>query len=184
MQLETKRLILRPFTEEDAEDVYTYARDPRVGPPAGWKPHRSLEESREIIRTVFSQPGVFAVVRKADGRVVGSVGFTGRHRKEARGTDDELGYSLDAGCWGQGLIPEAVEALLHYGFEELELDTIWCEHYDGNQRSRRVIHKSGFTFRFLRMQRLPDFDGERRLVMVYSMTRPQWEARQRGGGGA
>ena len=61
MILETPRLVLRPFTPADAEDLYDYARDPRVGPIAGWSPHRSMEESREIIRTVFAAPHVFAV---------------------------------------------------------------------------------------------------------------------------
>ena len=55
-QLETKRLFLRPFQKNDAADLYEYAKDPKVGLPAGWPPHRSLEESREIIRTVFSAP--------------------------------------------------------------------------------------------------------------------------------
>lgn len=175
MELETERLILRPFTEEDADSLYEYARDPRVGCPAGWKPHESLEESREIIRTVFSAPGVFAVALKESGKAVGSAGFTGRHRKEAAGPDDEIGYSLNPAYWGRGLIPEAVRELLRYGFEELGLNTIWCEHYDGNQKSRRVIRKCGFQFRFLRMQEVPDL-GETRLALCYSMTRRAWEA--------
>ena len=54
MILETPRLWLRPFRDSDAADVYAYARDPQVGPIAGWQPHKSQEESREIIRTVFS----------------------------------------------------------------------------------------------------------------------------------
>lgn len=175
MELETERLILRPFTEEDAADLYEYARDPRVGPPAGWKPHESPEESREIIRTVFSAPGVFAVVLKENGKAVGSAGFTGRHRKEAAGPDDEIGYSLSPDYWGRGLIPEAVRELLRYGFENLGLNTIWCDHYDGNQKSKRVIRKCGFRFRFLRMQEVPGL-GETRLALCYSMTRQAWEA--------
>ncbi|MBU5434594.1 GNAT family N-acetyltransferase [Pseudoflavonifractor sp. MSJ-37] len=178
MELETERLILRPFRPEDAMDLYAYAKDPRVGPPAGWRPHRSVEESREIIETVFSAPGVFAVVPKELGRAVGSAGFTGRHRKEARGADDEIGYSLSPAWWGRGLIPEAVEALLRYGFRDMGLDTIWCEHYDGNRKSKRVIRKCGFRFRFLRMQRVPDFGGEPRLSLIWSMDRRDWEARQ------
>lgn len=179
MRLETERLILRPFEAGDAEDLFSYAQDPRVGPPAGWKPHESLEESRKIIRTVFSEPGVFAVVHRQDGRVIGSAGFTGRHRKEAGGPDDEIGYSLDPAYWGRGLIPEAVEELLRYGFEDLGLHTIWCDHYDGNQKSKRVIRKCGFSFRFLRMQRLTAFGGEPRLVLCYAMKRTDW-ARTRG----
>ena len=84
-QLETKRLILRPFEAGDAEMLFSYARDPRVGPPAGWKPHESLEESREIIRTVFSEPETYAVVHRQDGRVRASPAGTGR-RPAARTT--------------------------------------------------------------------------------------------------
>ena len=178
MELYTKRLLLRPFTEEDAEDLYAYARDPRVGPAAGWTPHRSVEESREIIRTVFSEPGVFAVVEKESGKVIGSAGFTGRHRKELPGPDDQIGYSLSPAWWGRGLIPEAVEELLRYGFEDLGLRTIWCDHYDGNQKSKRVIRKCGFSFRFLRMQKVPTLNNEIRLALCYALTREAWKKRE------
>ena len=95
MRLETERLILRPFEAGDAEDLFSYAQDPRVGPPAGWKPHESLEESREIIRTVFSEPGVFAVVHRQDGRVIGSAG-TGR-RPEGRTTRSATPWTRPTG---------------------------------------------------------------------------------------
>ena len=178
MELYTKRLLLRPFTEDDAEDVYAYAQDPRVGPAAGWTPHQSVEESREIIRTVFSEPGVFAVVEKESGKVIGSAGLTGRHRKELPGPDDEIGYSLSPAYWGRGLIPEAVEELLRYGFEDLGLKTIWCDHYDGNQKSKRVIRKCGFPFRFLRMQKVPTLNNEIRLALCYALTREEWKKRE------
>ena len=58
MILETRRLRLRPFRDDDAADVYDYARDPRVGPIAGWQPHTSVEESREIIRTEIGRAHV------------------------------------------------------------------------------------------------------------------------------
>ena len=80
--LETPRLILRPFRDGDAADVYAYAHDSRVGPIAGWPPHRSIEESQEIIRTVFSAPGVFALEWKGTGQVIGSAGFVGNSPAE------------------------------------------------------------------------------------------------------
>lgn len=61
MVLETKRLNLRPWRETDAEVLFKYASDPDVGPHAGWPPHKSVEESLEIIRTVFSGEGMWAV---------------------------------------------------------------------------------------------------------------------------
>lgn len=57
----TDRLILRTWQESDADALYRYAKDPAVGPIAGWNPHQSVEESREIIRTVFAAPETYAV---------------------------------------------------------------------------------------------------------------------------
>lgn len=54
IELQTKRLILRPWQESDAEALYKYAQNPNIGPIAGWPPHASLENSREIIKTVLS----------------------------------------------------------------------------------------------------------------------------------
>lgn len=178
MELITERLILRPCTEADAEDLYAYAKDPRVGLAAGWRPHDSLEMTRERIRSALEAPDDFALADKDSGRLIGTAGFTGRHRKELPGPDDEIGYSLHPDYWGRGLMPEAVRALLRYGFEELGLRTIWCSHYDGNQKSKRVVLKCGFRYRFLRMQQIPDL-GETRLALVYAVTKEEWR-RQRG----
>ena len=94
MELSTPRLHLRPFRESDAEDLFDYARDIRVGPIAGWPPHESIEESRRIIATVFAKEGVFAMEDKASGRVIGSVGFVDGHPAgvQPHCPDDEIGY--------------------------------------------------------------------------------------------
>ena len=118
MMLKTERTLLRPFTEGDAEDLYAYAKDPRVGPIAGWKPHGSVEESREIIRTVFAAPNTFAVVERETGRVIGSAGFVqprSGSRPEAKAA--EIGYALHPDWWGMGLMPEVVEELHSHGIE-------------------------------------------------------------------
>ena len=171
--LETRRLVLRPFTELDAEDLYAYARDPRVGPIAGWKPHGSIEESREIIRTVFAAPNVFAVVEKATGKVIGSAGFVGQGHGDGAGPSDEIGYALSPAYWGRGLIPEAVERLIAYGFQDLGLREIWCAHYQENVRSRRVIEKSGFAYMFT--EHLSDEFFPDRPTLFYVLLREDWE---------
>ena len=109
MELSTPRLHLRPFQETDAEDLFDYARDLRVGPAAGWPPHPSIEESRRIIATVFAKEGVFAMEDKASGRVIGSVGFAGGHPVgvQPHCPDYEVGYALHPAFWGWGLTPEA-----------------------------------------------------------------------------
>ena len=119
MQLETKRTILRPFTEADAPDLFAYAKDPRVGPIAGWKPHESVEESREIIRTVFAKPDTFAVADRETGRVIGSAGFV-RHGKAWDGEKSQaIGYALSPAYWGRGIMPEVAAELLRFGFQDL-----------------------------------------------------------------
>ena len=170
--LETARTLLRPFTDADAPDLYAYAKDPRVGPAAGWRPHGSVEESLRIIHTVFSAPHVFAVVDRSGGHVVGSVGFVGRPRDE-EGLSDELGYALSPAFWGRGLMTEVAKRLLEYGFTELGMKAIWCSHYEENDRSRRVIEKCGFTHVF--DQRLSDEFAEDRLTRFYVLLREDWE---------
>ena len=62
MKMETERILLRPWQDSDAETLFKYASDPKVGPRAGWPPHKSVEESLEIIQTVFNAEGMWAVI--------------------------------------------------------------------------------------------------------------------------
>ena len=145
MILETERLILRPWAEDDAEELYKYAKDPNVGPMAGWPVHTSVLNSREIIRTVLSVPETYAVCLKETGKPIGSIGL---HRKDLAEADDEyeLGYWIGKPFWGQGIIPEASREILRYAFEDLGMNRIWCGYYDGNEKSRKVQVKLGFEY--------------------------------------
>ena len=91
MTLETERLILRPWEETDAEECYKYAKDPRVGPIAGWPVHTSVKNSRQVIRDMLMKPEIFAVVWKETGLPIGSIGL---HRNDLAEKEDEmeLGY--------------------------------------------------------------------------------------------
>jgi len=145
---ETDRLILRPWQESDAEDLYEFAKDPQVGPIAGWPVHTSVEHSREIIAGVLSKPETYAVVLKSEGRAVGSIGLMIGEASNLRLPMDEgeIGYWIGVPFWGQGLIPEAVNELIRYGFEKLGLKKIWCGYFDGNIKSKRVQEKCGFVY--------------------------------------
>ena len=148
MILETERLVLRPWQEFDAEDLYKYASHPDVGPIAGWPVHTSVENSREIIEGVLSAPETYAVVLKETGQPVGSIGLMlGKASNFGiPETEGEVGYWIGVPYWGQGLIPEAVREIMRYGFEELNLNKIWCGYFDGNLKSKRVQEKCGFQY--------------------------------------
>lgn len=175
MILQTKRLILRPWCEEDAEDLYRYASDPEVGPPAGWQPHTSVENSREIIHAVLSAPETYAVCLKEDGKPIGSIGF---HRADLAELDDEyeLGYWIGKPFWGQGLIPEASREMLRHAFLDLGMSRIWCGYYDGNVKSRRVQDKLGFVYHHTTEGIELAQMNEIRTGHVMLMTREIWEA--------
>lgn len=148
MILHTDRLILRSWEEKDAEDLYKYASHPEVGPIAGWPVHTSVENSREVIRDVLSMPDTYAMVLKETGHPVGSIGLMVGEASNLRVPDNEgeIGYWIGVPYWGQGLVPEAVREIMRYGFEDKQLDKIWCGYFEGNTKSKRVQEKCGFHF--------------------------------------
>ena len=174
---ETERLILRPWNEADAVDLYEYARDPEVGPAAGWPVHTSVENSREIITAVLSTAETYAVCLK-DNRAIGSVGLKlGEATDMTDGEDEcELGYWIGKPFWGQGLIPEAAEVLLSRAFDELKMNAVWCGYYDGNVKSRRVQDKLGFVYHHTTEGLFLPLLNETRTGHVMVMTRERWNA--------
>ncbi len=176
MLLKTERLGLRPWREEDAHDLYQYAKDPEVGPPAGWPPHTSIENSRQIIRDILSVPETYAVCLK-DGKVIGSIGLMMRDVTTMTDRDDEceLGYWIGKPFWGQGLIPEAARELLRHAFEDLGMRAVWCGYYEGNEKSRRVQEKLGFVYRYTTHGLDVKQMNEKRTGHTSLLTRERWQ---------
>ena len=177
---ETKRLILRPWTEDDAEELYRYAKDPKVGPAAGWPTHTSIDDSREIIKNVFSADEMYAVVLKSTDKPVGSIGFlmgSNSNLGTLPADECEIGYWLGVPYWGQGLIPEASMVLLDYAFNKLGMNKVWCAYFEDNNQSKRVQEKCGFKYQYTRKDAPVSLLGETRTELVSSLTREEWERR-------
>ena len=175
--LETERLILRRWEKNDAESLYEYAKDPDVGPIAGWPAHRSIEESRDVIKNVFNGKEAYAICLKTDNRAIGAIELKLNGHTDMTERDDEceLGYWLGKPFWGQGIVPEAVKEMLRHAFEEIGMTTVWVGYYEGNAKSKRVQEKCGFRYRW----KSEDVDvpllHEKRTGHVSSMTRDQWQ---------
>lgn len=166
--LETERLILRQWKFSDSKDLFEYAKDPNVGPNAGWSPHEDEEESKNIIK-MFIDNDEYAIVHKADNKVIGSIGlFNTQNLPES---SQEIGYVLSPKYWGNGLIPEAVEKLKQYGFNEMKLEEIWCGHYDFNSQSKRVNEKCGFEYQHTQKDTLVNLDGREVNTLMYKISR-------------
>ena len=146
MRIETERLVLRPWREDDAADLYRFASDPEVGPAAGWAPHRDVADSLNVLKTILMKDQTWAITIKPSDEGVGSIGVFPGGREEQQG-EYEIGYWIAKPFWGNGYVPEAVKALLSLYFA-FGAERMWCAHAEGNDRSRRVIEKCGFAYRF------------------------------------
>lgn len=175
--LETERLILRKWKEEDVESLFEYAKDPEIGPAAGWPPHKSVEESRAVIKNVFDGAECYAICEKEKNIAIGAVELklNGYTNKTKRDDECELGYWLGQPFWGRGYMPEASRELLRHGFEDLGMTTIWCAYYDGNLKSKRVQEKLGFVYHHTCNEVPVPLLHEVRVEHTNVMTKEHWE---------
>ena len=175
--LMTQRLILRRWNQKDAEDLYRYACDPDVGPIAGWPPHKSIDESRAVIRDVLNGREAYAICLKEDGRAIGAIELKLNGHTDLTDRDDEceMGYWLGKPFWGRGIVPEAVTEMLRRAFEDIGMQKVWVGYYEGNSKSKRVQEKC--RFRFQRKSEGVDVPlmQEKRTGYVSSLTKDQWQ---------
>jgi ribosomal-protein-alanine N-acetyltransferase len=147
--LETERLILRAFNEGDLQDFHVYASVEGVGEAAGWAHHESMADTQKVLDIYIASHRTFAIVEKCSGKVIGSFGIEVSakifRKNYTKSEIAEIGYVLARDYWGQGLMPEAVMAVLEYLFTTFDFRAVGCGHFVQNVRSRRVIEKCGFS---------------------------------------
>ena len=175
--METERLILRKWTEADAASLYEYAKNPAIGPIAGWPPHKSIEESKEVIQTVFNGAECYAICEKENDIAIGAIELMLNGHTDMTERDDEceLGYWIGQPFWGRGYVPEVAAELLRRAFEDLGMTTVWCGYYDGNQKSKRVQEKLGFVFHHTCDEVPVPLLNEVRVGHTNVLTKEQWE---------
>ncbi|HEX5441175.1 MAG TPA: GNAT family N-acetyltransferase [Ktedonobacterales bacterium] len=174
--LTTRRLRLRGIRPNDAEAIFATASDEETMRFIGRAIHRTIEDTRDYMqlqqlsyaeRTVIRW-GI--TLRDDDDRVIGSCSLhhfdEGYHRAE-------VGYELNRAHWGQGIMPEAVSAVLTYGFTEMGLHRIEAIIDDANARSKSLLLKLGFQYEGNLRQRFVSrkgFEDE----YYYGLLRDEW----------
>lgn len=173
----TSRLILRAWRQSDYKDLYEYASSELLGPRAGWKSHKSEEESKEIINMFIKNNDSYAIVLKEKNNVIGGIGLHRRRPDTPLNEleEREIGYVLNPSYLGNEYVPEAVKALIDYGFRNLNLDLIWYGHFDFNSNSKRVNEKCGFNYKFTRRERLIVLDNIEVNVLYYNILRSEYK---------
>lgn len=176
--LETERLILRPWSPDDLDDLHEYAKDPEIGPNAGWEPHTDKAVSAKILQMFIEKGDTWAMEHKQNHNVIGSIGLHADRRRAEGINVKMIGYVLSRDYWGTGLMTEAARRVLQFAFEDLAVDLVSVYHYPSNMRSRRVIEKCGFTYEGTIRQGSKIFDGTVLDDVCYSMTKEEYEARK------
>ena len=146
MILKTDNLLLRPWREEDAKCLYHFAKNPNIGPIAGWPPHKSVEESLNIIKTVFAKKETYAIVK--NDVPIGCVGLLFHPDTNHWWGEGavELGYWVAEEYWGNGYAVEASKKLIEHAFDDLDIQEIYASYRIENNQSKRVLEKLGFKY--------------------------------------
>lgn len=176
--LETERLRLRKLTPDDAPDIFEYASDPEVTRYLIWSSHRTIDDCRDFITSAmdrYRKRGVapWGIVHKADRKVIGTCDFITWWPAHARA---EIGYALSRTYWGQGIMTEAVRAIIDFGFCVKELNRIQALCEVANVGSARVMEKVGMTFEGILRHYMIRGKAYRDMKM-YSLLRHEWTAR-------
>ena len=155
VRLETTRLILRPTSISDAEQMFAnWASDPEVTKYLMWLPHDDVEITKGILTNWDKEnekPDYYhwGIELKDNGQIIGTGGTLGineRHRST------ELGYCSSHSQWGRGLMTEAVAAMIEHLFNVVGLNRIAAVHDTNNPASGRVMQKNGMVFEGIRRQ--------------------------------
>ncbi|MCR4584003.1 MAG: GNAT family N-acetyltransferase [Prevotella sp.] len=146
--LQSERLTLRPWFESDADTLFKYASDPEVGPRAGWAPHKSIEESLEVIRNVFNRDTTtWAIVLKETNEVIGAMGYGASCdcKLPIREGEPIVGYWVAKPYWNNGYCTEALQLMLDHIHTTTDIPSLCCGHFVDNPASGRVMEKCGFV---------------------------------------
>ena len=145
--MKSDRITLRSWRDSDAETLYKYASDEEVGTRAGWQPHRSVEESLSIIKTVFNNPTTWAIELNETGEAIGAIGYgpSCDCSLPAREGEPTVGYWVAKPYWGMGISTEELQMMIDYVKKNTDISSLISGHFIDNAASGRVMEKCGFT---------------------------------------
>lgn len=164
-----KRVILRRFSEKDANDVYEYATDELTLKYLTWGGVSTLEDVKRVIAEYYQKNGVYALELKETGKCIGCIDLRiiPEHEKAS------FGYVLNRSFWNKGYMTEALSVLLRLCFEKLEMNRVEATHYAGNEGSGRVMEKCGMIKEGFALQEVK-IKGIFHDVVHYGISKEQW----------
>lgn len=170
--LTTLRLRLRQLRADDLQDLYAYASDSEIDQYTPWTRYQSLAEAQADLTEYVGEYerdgfGVWGIEHQADSRLIGITNLSMPHRHHRR---SELGYTIARTYWGQGYATEAVQAVVSFGFEQMQLNRIEALVLPNNVASARVLEKVGMRYEGL-LRQYQVWQGQPCDLKMYAITR-------------
>ena len=164
---ETERLSFRPWTVDDVEECFELARDPHVGPPCGWQPHKDIEETKEVVKNILMNDHTYAIIEKSSGKIIGDISINPVYDSDKNVIEDqkEIGFWLGYPYWNQGYMSEALKGTVEYCFSDPGISRLWCEYFSDNPASGRVQRKCGFIHDSVKLVHWPALDEDKILIV-------------------
>lgn len=176
--METKRLVMRKITADDARDLYRYAKKKKVTRYLTWFPHPSLRYTRAYVDLLQQkyESGEFydwGLHLKQSDRMIGTCGIT---RFDLKKGEAEIGYVISPRVWGRGYAAEAASQVIRFCFDTLKLNAVTARFIYGNTQSEAVMQKLGMTSRGFISE--PMFIKNQWVSVVeYALTRREYESK-------
>ena len=173
---ETNRLILRGWKVDDYLDMYEFNSDEKVNPNAGCFVVKDIEKIKSSLNLYISKNQSYAIVLKSENKVIGTIGMDEIAPDESLKDLKQryIGYRLNSKYWEKGYATEAAQSFIRYLFENLNLDLIWTSHYDFNEKSKRVIEKCGFHYKFSHNKTVKVLENRIVTELFYSLTKDEY----------
>jgi len=173
--LQTKRLILREMTLDDAQAVFGCCSDPEVFKFTGGKAHRTIEDSKAFLKEIGEkykrgESIVWGIFHRDDRKLIGDCAFINWSTRQGRA---ELDYLLSREYWNQGLTTEVVKEVIQFGFEKMGLNRIQAICEIANVASSRVMEKAGMQFEGV-LRNYIQHDGKPLDMKMYSIIKSEW----------
>ena len=173
----TKRLLLRPWDEMDAEELFELAKEPEIGYWCGWEPHKDIRDSLFVLHNFLEVKETYAVCLKETGRVVGSIGLLFDSDLIKNPNECELGFWIGKPYQRNGYAFEAANEIIRHAFNDLGVDLICCSHYEDNVKSKGLQEKLGFLFCYIDEKEILSKPEMKHKRCVNSLNKEKWKSK-------
>lgn len=190
MKLETENVYLREVTLQDANDIYEYAKDPETGPKAGWPPHKTIQDTENIIKHWLGKECteiVYAIVYKPNNKVVGTIGVAPLNTKQKDEKNlavqnllkegkklYEIGCTIGKEYWNKGIATKTLKLMIDFLFKKHGADIIIVTHYAENTPSKIVQEKNGLKQIYAYERDKAWWTTDCKTMIVRAKTKEEW----------